>query len=295
MGHGHALLPRRQRVLRVLLGCACLLAWSCVAHQTATAASPATTEVTRDGVTLRLTLPRLAFPRDSLAKAHVSLINRSGGSVEFATACYGSAVRVEVRRAGGIWDAGNGLTYPETGALCMGAHVTVVQPGSVLNLVTYAVLHGGEVRAVADVSGGGTDTELMTPTLRVRIVHEPGPLAVDLSHSPRVLAMVRGVPIGPQVRLYYSEWYRCPGRSPEVAGTTFAFTGSRVTGHLFDWASKQGDRLAPGCAQPADWHVVAGVLNEPVIQVAYVPGSNPSNTMASHLDSPVVQIDSHSK
>jgi hypothetical protein len=210
-------------------------------------------------------------------KIHVDLINRSGVSIEFTTACYGSAVRVEVRRAGGAWDAGNGLMYPRTDATCMGAHVVVVQSGTALNLVTYAVLHGGEVRAVADVSGGGADTELVTPTLHARLERQRGPLAVQLSYSPSVEATVRGMPIDPRVRLYYSEWYRCPGRSPEVAGTTFAFTGSSVTGHLFDWASKRGSQLAPGCAQPAEWHVVAGVLNEPVVRVAYVRASSLSD------------------
>jgi hypothetical protein len=143
------------------------------------------------------------------------------------------------------------------------------------------IMRGSHVRAAFDFSvqfnGHTVPMEVQTPAVHVRLVPGRAPAVVEQTEG-TVSARVR--PAGPEDRgpLYHDGWYACPlpgggkwyGGSSWYEQISTSPNGlSIIIGTPYGWKPTHSHLLKPGCAQPIEWHVVAGWLGQPAVAVDF--------------------------
>lgn len=221
--------------------------------QVVAAAAGPRVAVVEAGVELVLTVQGRTYPRNAVIRAVLRVKNVTRHPVELQYGCPNGPLSVEVLNATGA------VVYPP--AVPLLARPTCpprpnggprLAPGQVMEERPYVLLRGSQVDAVAAV--GPYNTQVFTPTLKLRLVAAPAP-RVTLHAAGRIYATV--VPPAP-VRgpLLVSQSYRCQNGLTESS--------------IAAWQATWKEQIRPGCAHVVEWHAVAGWLNQPVAFIAYL-------------------------
>jgi hypothetical protein len=222
-------------------------------------------------VKLSISLPQSSYPREALVRATVRLRN-----VSRAPVLVGSAPAAECAKIGpaAVVLAPDGTqVYPPAplGGL-MGScgpyglddpwRLLHLLPGHTMTRHPYVILSGPTVEAVATYYGADSRATATSKPISVSLYDAPKP-AFTLTTSPAVSATIASLPGAPAGGLRMVYQWLCPDEQ-----------NARGTGPMVKWLPAQPDAAGaytfqPGCAQPFQWHVVAGFPNEPVVTIDY--------------------------
>jgi len=226
--------------------------------------SPVVVRSTSHSVQLSIRLNRVMYPRSSLVDVSARIDNHGSlPIVDELSSCSGLPGEAQVvgPRGQNVYPPVFKSEPPETA--CTGPGYLPIQPGSSYSWHQFVILRGGRVREEATVkvrvdpsSSSVQEVGLSTPFARVQLTVSQKPRLV-IHTSPVVYAILRGLATPATGSVRYVDWYRCPNES-----------GWRGTGATWETAVA-GPRLEPGCPQPSEWHVIAGVPGQPVAHGDY--------------------------
>lgn len=233
---------------------------SSVAAQTA---PPLTQQVRGHGLLLKLTIPRLTYPRDALVRVTIRLTNRSTHAIDVtgndAPVCEsGNGLGIEVQSKTGH------LVFPPAAPWVMAScgrpiFPINVSPGASLVDHPLIVLRGSRVRAVVTVGRMGHPAgELKTPAFRVRLTpRDRPPTTFTTTGGP---SLVIGPVLWQHAILHYVESGVCLHPGDGGGGTGYATwqRSSPTANGTYDFGMP--------CDGTAIWSFAGGALNHSIVR-----------------------------
>ncbi|MDQ2742018.1 MAG: hypothetical protein M3Z66_06930 [Chloroflexota bacterium] len=194
----------------------------------------------------------LHIRRDALIRVTVKVQNPTRQAVTIADSGGRLGLWVEVLNANGavVYSSEGQGGIP--GQLIPPAETRVLQPGQSLQAHPYIVLSGSHIRAVVNTSA--------------RLDGRPTPIQLTRGNAPHLLvytypdlhAVLRSADIHERGKPLITMTSTCAD-SPVPIGISGWVAAPALSRHVY--------RLSAACAHPLAWHLAAGWLNEPVVDV----------------------------
>jgi hypothetical protein len=231
------------------------------AHSTAAR----TVSIVSHGIQLSLIVPRTAIPANGLMRATIVLKNTSSRTVQLCTFC-ARPLGVEVLTPTGavVYPPAVPLPFPQRGPGPLSVRQAPrIRPGGVVTARLYVIVRSIRIRAVAAIELT-REIRVATPPLTLQLI--PSPVTTVRSARltvGRIVAVQLQPTRRPTGRLIYTDAYRCravTGQRGSIAGWT-------------DWTAVASTTIVPplsaGCHRVVMLHLIAGWLNQPVVQLDY--------------------------
>lgn len=253
--------------LNLLLALSFLLSTAEAASAGGRAPAVRSTVTTLQGVrvSLWLTDNKRVYPRDALVPVTVRLRNVSRFPKVWTFACGRENPRVQVLNSQGTVRYPPGLALLSPPQCPAAGAQPFLAPGRTFQRQFLVVMRGHLLRAIwnfqtaSSSPGANEPTQVTTGQVAVNLVHGPRPVAT-LHRNPKVYAVVQAPP-GSSGLLRVVDVARCPNGSSGAANTIQ---------NVSIWRPVAGRVIRPPCANPFEWHALAGWVNEPVVRINYV-------------------------
>jgi len=230
--------------------------------------------VTKHASQLTVIVPAGPYVRGELLPVHISVRNVGAYNQLVLARCTVNNPQVQVLdgRLGIITfpPAIRPLAHP----ICPQSTAPLFRPGQVLRRREFVVLNGSWLRGSWRYSGApqngspiGGMGQLVTPAVRLTLLSANKP-HFSLQTVPRV-ALVVARPSGVESKLLYMDTAQCPGSS----GSSAIFQQ-----RVYEWQASDSNVVAPPCARPLRWRVVAGWVGYSVVATTYVAPASRSTS-----------------